>query len=304
LAQFPYTTLVISDISRRMTLNLMLINQHGIWQSSDFRLTDPATGTLVDDFSAKHVSFRCSDGTALLMYCGAGSVTLPRASPVHLSDWIRQFVRGQSRTLDETLILVRERATADLGSLLLKFNVPHMFNIGAILGEVFWIVQIRNFEISSDLTIGPILSEFQTHAAKVEGSLVSWWPRIISEADQRLMSKVATKRPRKPKEFSDLLAGINLRTSQHAPSVSAHCMTTYLPRSFDGEQTNIHNNGSQNIPFLVPPSLLFGIDLTEVARSQLVRGELAKSDAGLKCAEEILARALQSTLATKNPLKR
>jgi hypothetical protein len=50
-----------------MTLNLMLINQSGVWQSSDFRLTDPRTSAVKDDFSVKHVAFRCRDGAALLM---------------------------------------------------------------------------------------------------------------------------------------------------------------------------------------------------------------------------------------------
>ena len=185
-----------------MTLNLMLINQHGIWQSSDFRLSHPETGDLVDDFSVKHVSFRCSDGAALLTYCGVGRVTPPRTAEVHLSDWIRQTIRGQSLTLDETVIRICEQATADLGDLLLKIKRPHMFSIGAFIGRVPWLVQVRNFAGAPN-GIGPVQREFETTAKKIEGAMAAWWPAIVSEADQGLMHKVVTKQPRKPRQFSD-----------------------------------------------------------------------------------------------------
>jgi hypothetical protein len=290
-----------------MTLNLMLINQGGVWQSSDFRLTDPRTSAVKDDFSVKHVAFRCRDGAALLAYCGAGSVSLPRAAAaVHLSDWIRQIVRGESLTLDETFTLIRERATADLGELLQKMRLPHMFSIGAFLDGAPWAIQIRNFEISPDL-ICSVRREFQTVACKVEVGAVLWVPPIISEADQRLMLKVMNKRPRKPKEFSDLLAGVNLRVSKRQASVSSHCMSSYLPPTLDGVQTIIHANGSQTLPDITSPFLLFGIDMTEqmrvlasmfTAKRTDTRSEEDRKDDG-----ERMKKAAQLSVITKNPLK-
>jgi hypothetical protein len=93
-----------------MTFTLTLISQHGIWQSSDQRLTDPKTNRVEDDYSSKHVGFRCPDGAALLTYAGVG-----RAFGVHISDWIREFTRGESQSVDQTLIQIRQRATEDLG---------------------------------------------------------------------------------------------------------------------------------------------------------------------------------------------
>ena len=123
-----------------MTLTVTLINRHGIWQSSDLRICDPRTKTLVDDYSIKHVGFRCPDGAALVTYAGVG-----RVKDVHLSDWIRQFVRGESYTVDQTLIQIRQRATEDLGELLLEKQIPHMFSIGAFLNGMPWVAQIRTF---------------------------------------------------------------------------------------------------------------------------------------------------------------
>jgi hypothetical protein len=58
-----------------MTLNLTIVSSAGVWQCSDHRLVelDPRSGQVVrviDDFSVKHVIFRCPDGSALLAYSG------------------------------------------------------------------------------------------------------------------------------------------------------------------------------------------------------------------------------------------
>ena len=113
------------------------------------RLTDPRTGRIVDDDVVKHVFLRCSDGAALLAYAGIG-----RLSGVEISDWIRETLRGESRTLDQSLILLRENATRDLGPQL-KGRMHHMFSIGAFLNGVPWFVQIRNFHALSELNAGP-----------------------------------------------------------------------------------------------------------------------------------------------------
>src|SRR5262249_17221605 len=106
-----------------MTFTLTLINRHGIWQSSDLRLTDPRSGASVDEYSCKHVALRCADGSALLTYAGLG-----RVHGVHLSDWLREFLRGENRSLDQTVQLIRQRASEDLGRV--ARSTHHMFVIG------------------------------------------------------------------------------------------------------------------------------------------------------------------------------
>jgi hypothetical protein len=99
-----------------VTFTLTLINQHGVWQSSDLRLTDPCTGAVQDDYSCKSVGFRCPDGAALMTYSGVG-----RAYGVHISDWVREFTRREFTrgvlSVDQTIIQIRQRATEDLGEL-------------------------------------------------------------------------------------------------------------------------------------------------------------------------------------------
>ncbi len=273
-----------------MTFTVTLVNQHGIWQSSDLRITDPKTGQLVDDFSIKQLSFRCPDGAALLTYSGAGSV-----GGVQVSDWIRQFLRGETRTVDQTLIQIREHATRDLGPLLLKLKIKHMFNVGAFLGGVPWIVQIRNFQVSR-AGEGPVEREFQTSARKVTdgAGFVVPWPCILSMADLAKLVKISDKRPRKPSEFSDLLGEVNLRTARsYRQLVSERCVTTYQPPSGDGLQTYVHNAPKRANP-IVPGDLLFGIDVTEIARA------LAARPHGVPIPEQ----TFQETVLPKNSLRR
>src|SRR5712691_6613249 len=145
-----------------MTLNLTIVNTWGIWQCSDHRLVDPATGELVDNYSIKHVILRCPDGAALLAYAGAG-----RIGSLDLSDWIRETLRGESRTLDQSFILIRENATRDLAPLLRARGIHHMFSIGVFLAGRPWVVQIRNFTAQAGVLNGTTLDHFETVAKEI-----------------------------------------------------------------------------------------------------------------------------------------
>jgi hypothetical protein len=253
-----------------MTLTVTLINQHGIWQSADCRLTHRGTGAVVDDFSVKQVGFKCPDGRATLAYAGSGSFYSAGGIEIHLSDWIRQFIRGETYTVEQTLLQIRKRATEDLGHGLLNASLQHMFIVGAHFGGKLWQIQIRNFSVTREHGVGPLQREFvvATQEARRDQYVVCPWPWILSRADFDLLMKVGGKRPRKPKEFSDLLAGINLRTANanRVKYVSPQCITTYLPvTETDGMQNQCHNF-PPDAPSIVVPFLLFGIDGTETMR--------------------------------------
>ncbi len=238
----------------------------------------------------KQMAFRCRDGAFLLTYAGGGSV-----HNIDFSDWIRKFSRGESRTVDETLILIRERATTDLGKILHKETIRHMFSIGAFLMGVPWIVQIRNFKVSAEHGVEPVDAEFHTFAQKIpeNGGAVVPWPAYVSKDDLMLLRKISGKRPRKPEEFSNLLAEVNLRTSNHVAtqgSVSPHCVTTYLPPTGDGMKIRDHNM-PEGAPISAKPFILFGIDLTETMKSML-QGNMDQAVAG------------RSAVTPENPLDR
>ena len=253
-----------------MTLNQTIINQWGVWQCSDHRVTNPATGEIVDDYSVKQIILQCTDGTALLAYAGAGKV-----SSVDLSDWIRETIRGESYTLDQTLILIRENATRDLAPHLLARGIRHMFSIGAFLAGRPWAIQIRNFNAPSGVPSEVVLNRFETIAKVVDPGqgLVFIYPHAILGPDQRKLMTLANRKPRTPKEFRDLLASINRRfaaTPSGRKTVSPGCVTSYMPPKGQPVESEFHGGTAGPTP-LVIPTLLFGIDTTEIQRTLMER---------------------------------
>jgi hypothetical protein len=245
-----------------MTLNLMVINRSGIWQSADMRLTNPQSGRREEDHSVKQVVLRCTDGTAVVAYTGVGSV-----GRVQTSDWIRQVLRGESRTVDESLIFLREQATKDLGPIV-DGRYHHLFTIGAFLAGRPWAAQIRNFEISSG-SVGPATRNFTTVAMPVgdAGAYFALWNPCVVKSDLRTLNRVAGVTPRKPNQFSRLLAAINRRAAAASAgySVSPHCVTTYVPPEGESCEQEVHDVKGATTPVIIP-FLLFGIDMTDAQR--------------------------------------
>ena len=129
-----------------MTLAITIIAPWNIWQLSDFRvvhLRPRPNGrwkvARTEDRSMKFVQLACRDGAAHLTYSGLAMV-----GNDHISDWVRRQVRGYSRTVDETLIRIREAATADLAGPAKASGVIHAFVVGAYVQRWPWAVAITN----------------------------------------------------------------------------------------------------------------------------------------------------------------
>src|SRR4030042_2507452 len=141
-----------------MTLNITIVAPWGIWQCSDHRVSIIQCGKIVkkDDNSMKHIAVSCRDGTALISYAGLAEI-----EGLHISDLLRELLRGQSRSLDETLIFIREQATLTLAPVASKYKEGHhFFNIGAFLAGKPWGVIISNATPSPDWRNYWPLSEF------------------------------------------------------------------------------------------------------------------------------------------------
>jgi len=256
-----YHLLTSTDSRACVSLNLTIINQHGMWQCSDHRLVNTSSGRVEDDDSVKQVTLRCQDGTAVIAYAGIGKL-----NRVHISDWIRETLRGEGRTVDQSLIFLRENASRDLGPFL-RGRLHHMFTVGAIIQGQTWLAQIRNFHPTPDKLWAEPLATFETAGVRVTAGVVTAFPPLLSPADSQLLMRVAARRPRKPEEFSELLAAINRRVAAGPARrvVSSHCVTTYVPPA--GEPSNVKFHDTTRVSRnLVVPMLLFGIDTTEMMK--------------------------------------
>jgi len=256
-----------------MTLNLGLAASWGAWLCTDYRLTR-LDGSLYDDYSPKFVSVQCVDGTALVTYSGLGLVS--RKGKMLTSEWVREVLRGENRTLDQSLIQIRERATAELSvhRCWLLFFILATFAKGNR-----WIVSISNLRQPEGYSAPPEPA-FSTRATEVlnEQLVLAHGSGVesIGEDDAKMLRSMAGRQPRNPTSYLRLLARVNRRVADARPpqrkDVSPWCVTVYMPP--DG-------TGVQQRTFYMPKgaphhvgglwTVNRGIDFTEVTQPLMER---------------------------------
>jgi hypothetical protein len=248
-----------------MTLILTIVAPWGIWQSCDFRLS--RDGVPVDDFSIKHLHLTCADGTALLGYSGVGWV-----NGCGISDWVREILRGECRTVGQTVEFLRQKADSSLAPIC-KRRFPHVFCVGAFCDGQPWFIEICNYRRSD----GVVRPEFEVIAHPIEGNCGMAFGggevRAVRKVDHGRLAHVASKRPRFEKEYRDLLARINKDAScspNYGSIISRGCITSFL--SPKGEHTgNMHGVPPGKRSPEEPPILLYGLDMTETWRAMVRR---------------------------------
>jgi len=254
-----------------MTLNITIVNQWGVWQCSDLRLTEWPSGKVVDDYSIKHVTVRATDGAALVTYTGLGKV---RGN--YVSSWLRRTIRGESRTVEETLNLIRDRATSQLGNAAAGLGIHHTFSVGAFIRGWPGAFLITNMDPADPLNRPP-LKKFtgtarmiHTHGPQL---MLAGTKGAVTHEDIALLNRIVGRNPKRPLDYRRLMAGVNRRASQQYPLgnlISEACVTSYIPPAGEPFQNETHWWGMTRPKVeRVVPMTLFGIDLTEVAQVQL-----------------------------------
>jgi hypothetical protein len=297
-----------------MTLNLMLINRSGIWQSSDHRTTNWRTGQIVSDYTVKHVVSVCRDGIIALTYSGIGTTR----DGTSIINWVRRIWADDQRSVDESQLLLAQRAGRDLGPILVQNGIHHTFTIGAFIQGHPFAIQIRNFGLveSADpkkaialarnedgvverLALGPPQAEFIKPALHVgpEGLYMASGSgaRFVPRNDQETLLRVRGTKPGDPRDFCALLAEVNRRAAVPRSGVSKHCVTVYAPQDRSAFLVSRHDATGANKPVNVP-ILMFGIDFTDQNQHLAEMREMLRSSArpgGNPTAPKALARRLR-----------
>jgi hypothetical protein len=255
------------------------VTPDGIWSSADHRLTSYPGGKLITDSSDKQLVAQCPDGSALVSYTGLG-----RVDGLDVSAWVREVLRGESRTVDEMLIDLREQATARIGRQAARARVPHAFIFGAFLRGRPWAGEIRNVRSLEDLAAGRVQSEFETAAFEVTGrSLIRAGSGhlAIQPHDLALLEKIGPRRPRRPEDFMRVLADVNRRAAESprpaSKTVSRACSVVFMPPS--GHDVKREWFGPEEERHLAPPGfshMLFGIDAGELMSTMFEQMALRK----------------------------
>jgi hypothetical protein len=285
-----------------MTLNITMVNQWGIWQCSELRLTEWPSGKVVDDYSIKHVSVRTTDGAALIPYTGLGKVR-----GRYVSDWLRGIIRGESRTLMETLNLIRDRATAQLGPAAAQLGLHHHFSIGGFIEGQPWAFLITNMDPANPLGNPPLGTFTGTsrgiHKYGPQVMVTGGAKEALAQDDRALLKKIARRKPIRPVDYRRLMAEVNKRASEQRPLgnlISKACVTAYIPPAGEPFEHEKHWWGlakSANEPVI--PMTLFGVDLTEVSQimmdnlQALTDSDVARREEARKRYERLMHEAEQ-----------
>ncbi len=256
-----------------MTLCITIAGQWGIWQATDCRLTQEHMGKyeVVDDWSAKHVAVKCPDGGMLIAYSGLG-----RRRQMDLSEWIRRCLRGETRTVDQSLVRLRERANRDLAMPLYSRRMHHAFCFGGYEKGVAWGGVLMNTIVRQgkpDLNIPPGKSfEFETQHRQGKPLLVvaGAGAEAIAAEDWELLRQIQSHRPKRPADYQVVLADVIRRTATSKrrgyTMVSRASVCVYMPPSLAPIQRRGFLSGADLPPpdsnVDVAPFVMNGFDLT------------------------------------------
>jgi hypothetical protein len=241
-----------------MTLILMGINERGVWQCSDRRVTLRKSGreTVLDDDSIKHVDLRFPDGSALLAYAG-----LAYLGTQHVSEWVVETLIGKQFSIVEALEKIRDRATADIGS-----RVHHDFLLGGFQNGMPWAARITNGAPRSDYLCVPPLGSFEMGGCGITSPMVFFAgasravvPDDVKKVEQAVAANSAQK------DLRRLLASVNRRAARakhpHARYISEGCVSVSLDRNGGTSYQIFHWKGfPERQPAI--PSVWFGADTT------------------------------------------
>ena len=222
-----------------MTLLMTIVRPEGVWMCTDHRLTEHPSRQLITDLSVKHVAITAPDGAALVAYTGLG-----RYGRIDLSQWIREILRGESRSLMETFNDLADQATDRFGLQLLRLGVPHVFVAATYSGGYRHLVEIRNFPFTAARGQGAVQPNFSVTAIEATAPMVGaagGGRNAISKKDFERLRQVSQHKPRQPSEFSQLLGDVNQRAASSgrpgSSEMSPSCTVVYMPAAGHPIQT-------------------------------------------------------------------
>lgn len=242
-----------------MTLIIGMSKPEGIYVSVDFRLTNPITGAIYSDDSNKclRVDYVPLEGglRALLAFTGVGHID---GTPT--LTWIRETLRGEPDTPDQSIQLLRERLNRDAASL----RQPLIINILGLHGTR------RFFGALSNMPSPPrarVLPEFQYVMQEVNASFMftngSGATTAIADDKLKRAQALLDIMPRAPMDYMKLLAIVNRRVAALRTSVSPFCHVHFISAVDQfGHSSHVFSEKGEVAPFSL--EILFGgIDITQ-----------------------------------------
>jgi hypothetical protein len=247
-----------------MTLILGLSKPEGIYLSVDYRLTDSLSGRIVDDAAPKCMTIRYAPqpGGVKALIAFTGAALLPGNVPT--LRWIRETLRGEPDTPDQSMRLLHERLNRDFSTL----RQPLIINVLAIHGEKRFFGGLTNVYLTPQTAprpaFGYVMNELSddTFFANGSGAAVA-----MAEPAFIKMTTLLAVRPRQPLDFMRLLSKVNRRVATIESSVSPFCRVSFINSDEKSQpQTQTFAEPGEDVPFGME-IILMGIDLTDFTKN-------------------------------------
>jgi hypothetical protein len=195
------------------------------------RLYDNVAGKPLPDLSTKQWVFRTSDGIAAVAYAGIGRLS----TGDHVSNLMVRLLRGQSRTMNETLLAIRGFANDRLAHIAWDKQWEHSFIVGAYVNNRPWAGVITNQELvrlGYPQHVTRLRQSFEILTGPVGTGLVLTvgTRRGLRESDWAQLRRAAHQRARRFDNYLNLLGHLTKRAAARLPDyISEQSHVVYLP---------------------------------------------------------------------------
>lgn len=230
-----------------MSLNITLAAPWGIHQCSDYRLTDPRSGKIVEDNAgSKQLDAQAFEWTAKISFTGIASF-----GGYQTRAWIARVFGEVDSQVPLNAIVDKLVASGNEALRNLRHDHRHLtITIGAASNGHLQVFVISN----SERPDGRLLTQAQNHlqlfvlTPKHPLLLLAGMRRAVCRQDRRLLFSLLRNR-RDPREIREILGDINERASKHPEShgsISEGCMVSSLQP--DGASQGQNIGGMAGIP--------------------------------------------------------
>jgi hypothetical protein len=236
-----------------MTLNITILTPTVIYQSGDYKLSDPATGKAELMPSTKAVGLRYKDWTAFLTYTGIG-----RVGGRHTADFVSEWLRGHGDlSFAEAIELLRQRGSSWLNRV--ARGARHTFVVAAFVQDAPVAAIISNFQKwhgSDQGSVAPELFATEVRANRKAEVIVTGLRSAVSRHQRRDLERAANRHSAEPLRIRTLMSEVTRAASQSFPNlISADSFVQSLDQHGRGQQGAAGNTRA------VPHEITHGIDL-------------------------------------------
>jgi len=278
-----------------MTLILGMSKAEGIYMSTDYRVTDARSGSLVDDASIKFltVHYPPHEGGPKALLAYTGLAILPDGSQTGL--WLRETLRGESEVFDQSMAHLQARLDRDIAPL----KIPLIINAVVVHGARRYAGGLSNLRIDNGKrpvirsSFGYTIQELKEPFAFANGSGAG---QVLAGPDHELLRAQLNVKPRRIFDHMKLLATVNRRVAARERSVSPFCQVSFINADDRTSPTSHAFLEKGEVARFEMPILLFGIDLSGMARrfheqsTAMLKGEAPGADPDAATINEELKR--------------